>query len=158
MNRPRLVRALRIAWSVVCGIAAVLLLCLWVRSYWTADTVYVPLPNSWNVMFRSIPGACMGGIFKGPDGGLLWETETSDDFRQEIPRDAPDFSGIWGRFLYVHSIVPFVIIPDWFLVGVALALSTAPWFRWSTHFSLRTLLIAITLVAMVLGVVAWLSH
>ena len=27
-------RKLRIAWSVVCGIACVLLIVLWVRSYW----------------------------------------------------------------------------------------------------------------------------
>ena len=27
-------RKLRIAWSVVCGLVAVLLIVLWVRSYW----------------------------------------------------------------------------------------------------------------------------
>src|SRR3954462_2230461 len=39
MNRPRLVRALRITWTAFWGIAAVLLLCLWVRSYWRTDAV-----------------------------------------------------------------------------------------------------------------------
>jgi hypothetical protein len=30
-------RKLRIVWSVVCGVAAVLLIALWVRSYWWCD-------------------------------------------------------------------------------------------------------------------------
>ena len=35
---PMRFRKLRIAWSVVCGIACVLLIALWVRSYWWAMT------------------------------------------------------------------------------------------------------------------------
>ena len=34
-----MIRYLRIAFSVMCGIACVLLIALWVRSYWWADTV-----------------------------------------------------------------------------------------------------------------------
>src|SRR5262245_34901426 len=34
MNRPKLIRSLRIAWSVAWGLLAVLLCVLWVRSYW----------------------------------------------------------------------------------------------------------------------------
>ena len=37
MDRPRLIRGLRIAWSVVCGILGVLLIVLWVRSYWRVE-------------------------------------------------------------------------------------------------------------------------
>jgi hypothetical protein len=122
------------------------------------DTVYVPLPKSWNVAFGSFPGACMGGIFEGPGGGLLWETETSDNFRQNTPKDTPDFSGIWGRFFYINEQGPCVTVPDWFLIGVALALSAAPWIRWSNRFSLRTLLIATTLVAVALGLIVWLGR
>src|SRR5262245_15555907 len=33
MDRPRLIRGLRIAWSVACGILCVLLVVLWVSSY-----------------------------------------------------------------------------------------------------------------------------
>src|SRR6476661_7413421 len=33
-------RKLRIAWSVLCGIACVLLILLWVRSYWWNDSVF----------------------------------------------------------------------------------------------------------------------
>jgi hypothetical protein len=48
------------------------------------------------------------------------------------------------------------IIPDWFLVlvlGTGAAAPWIPWLRW--RFSLRTLLIATTLVAVVLGTIVW---
>src|SRR6476469_3147947 len=35
-------RKLRIAWSVGCAIACVLLIVLWVRSYWRKDIVHLP--------------------------------------------------------------------------------------------------------------------
>src|SRR5262245_28132824 len=39
MDRPRLIRGLRIAWSVWWGIVCVLLVVLWVRSYWRWDGI-----------------------------------------------------------------------------------------------------------------------
>jgi hypothetical protein len=49
-------------------------------------------------------------------------------------------------------------ILDWCLVLVLATLATLPWLqkiRWSKRFTTRTLLIATTLVAVVLGVVVW---
>ena len=46
-------------------------------------------------------------------------------------------------------------IPHWFAVALAATFAATPWLRW--RFSLRTLLIAITLVALVLGLVVWLG-
>ena len=34
-------RKLRIAWSAVCGIVCLLLIVLWVRSYWWRDYAYI---------------------------------------------------------------------------------------------------------------------
>ena len=34
-------RKLRIAWSVACGLACVLLIVLWARSYWWCDNCYI---------------------------------------------------------------------------------------------------------------------
>jgi len=45
-------------------------------------------------------------------------------------------------------------MPFWVPVLVTAALATVPWFHWSKRFSLRTLLIATTLVAVVLGIIA----
>ena len=45
MARPRILLVLRIAFSVVCAIVWVLLIALWVRSYWACDMVYWPLSS-----------------------------------------------------------------------------------------------------------------
>jgi hypothetical protein len=55
MNRPRLVRALRIAWSVAWGSVAVLLVALWVRSYSYIDTVICYRGGNWYGI-KSEPG------------------------------------------------------------------------------------------------------
>ncbi len=49
-------------------------------------------------------------------------------------------------------------MPHWFLVSMTLFAAVVPWLPWSRRFSLRTLLIATTLVAAVLGLVVWLNH
>ena len=45
-KRPMKHRKLRIAWSVAWGIAAVMLIALWVRSYWWRDFKVLYLPNN----------------------------------------------------------------------------------------------------------------
>src|SRR6478752_6350469 len=46
MDRPRLFRGLRIAWSVGFGILCLLLVSLWVRSYTTVDQLHLPFGGS----------------------------------------------------------------------------------------------------------------
>src|SRR6476620_7609681 len=43
-NRGMRFRKLRIAWSVMCGIACVLLIVLWVRSYWWSEGIEYKRP------------------------------------------------------------------------------------------------------------------
>jgi hypothetical protein len=50
-----------------------------------------------------------------------------------------------------------VHIPIWALVAITAAMSTIPTLHLTYRFSLRTMLIATTLVAVVLGLVVWLS-
>jgi hypothetical protein len=49
-----------------------------------------------------------------------------------------------------------LVIPYWSLVLVTPLLAVAPWIRW--RFSLRTVLIATTLVAVVLGLIVYASR
>jgi hypothetical protein len=51
-----------------------------------------------------------------------------------------------------------VAAPMWLLTLMPICLSMAPWLRWSRRFRLRTLLIATTLVAVVLGLIVWMSR
>ena len=71
-----------------------------------------------------------------------------------IDRDIPgSFYGLrFKRFLDVSAIV----LPNWFAVAMSAGAAVAPWIRW--QFSLRTLLIATMLVAVVLGIIVWLNH
>src|SRR3954454_7670294 len=43
-------RKLRLAWSVACGVACVLLILLWVRSYWWEDTLFSVQGSARNVL------------------------------------------------------------------------------------------------------------
>ncbi len=64
-----------------------------------------------------------------PQDGKQWRWETSKT----------------GRF--------FAYIPHWFVIILAATSGIVPWLRW--HFSLRTLLIATTLIALVLGLAVY---
>jgi hypothetical protein len=44
-------RKLRIAWSVACAIACVLLIALWVRSYWAVDKSMPARPHFVNYRY-----------------------------------------------------------------------------------------------------------
>jgi hypothetical protein len=88
------------------------------------------------------------------DGGAI----VSDSFIADRDRDG----GIPGR-LWFRIVRPDaqhyreLLIPLWFPPLVVLAIAALPFIRWSNRFSLRTLLIAMTLVAIALGLIVWLS-
>jgi hypothetical protein len=116
-------RKLRIAWSVFCGIACVLLIVLWVRSY---SGTY----EGWHTLTRF------------PNG----PTYFYDSFEGRLRITTPQY---WEARAFSIS--------HWMCVTVFVGLVCLPWLRWSNRFSLRTLLIATTLVAVVLGLAVWLS-
>ena len=137
-------RKLRIAWSVVWGVAAVLLIVLWVRSYWYGDVL----------QFRSFPedfgiGSVHGVI--GADGNINplkyilssgWKLWSYPTFEEMTP----------PPFLYeCPSLGGFELnLPHWFLSLIFGTMAALPWIR---RFSLRSLLIATTLLAIVLGLI-----
>ncbi len=51
-----------------------------------------------------------------------------------------------------------LVIADWLPTLLFATLAAVPWLPWSNRFSLRTLLIATTLVAVVLGLIVWAVH
>jgi hypothetical protein len=48
-----------------------------------------------------------------------------------------------------------LLAPFCLLTLILFGIGVAPWIRWSNRFTLRTLLIATTLVALVLGLIVW---
>ena len=138
-------RYLRIFWTAACGIACVLLVVLWARS-----------DLKWTTVVRVCQNDCVG--LSSSWGDITF-------FKADAPPN--EQPGTWLMFDRNNtiSLLPFpstwipvaktgnVILPYWFPVLLSTALATAPWIRW--RFTTRTLLIATTLVAVVLGVIVW---
>jgi hypothetical protein len=155
-------RKLRIAWSVAFGIACVLLIVLWVRSYSSWDTISystAPPPEDEEdqvprqVDFESWQGVC--SVYS--EQLSSWEPATFLNRWQYTTKAPPawlpqtHWSFEYGPADERHEIK----VPHWFLFVSFAALALLPWIRWSKRFSLRTLLVAITLVAIVLGLLVW---
>jgi hypothetical protein len=51
--------------------------------------------------------------------------------------------------------MPYLSLPHSLYALVFVTIAAVPWIRWSKRFRLRTLLIATTLVAVVLGLIVW---
>jgi hypothetical protein len=117
---PTRFRKLRIAWSVLWGVATVLLIVLWVVSHGRLDVV----------CYQTAP-----------------QPTTPSAFHISALPHTFDLIPSLGKVL--------VRIPIWVLVILAATLAAIPSFHWPNRFSLRTLLIATTLVAVVLGLIVW---
>ena len=161
MDRPRLIRGLRFAVRAVCGILCLLLIVLWVHSYWYRDLAFGRHPV-WGLTY-----------VVSRQGKISWYARISDpprdSARWEVSSTLPEHAGTTGNdgvmpegdfarsFMFVNlPSARAVVLPYWFLVAITLSLAAAPWIRWSKRFSLRTLLIATTLIAVLLATAAYL--
>jgi hypothetical protein len=142
-------RKLRIAWSMFWGLAAVLLIVLWVRSCSNWDTLVVRWSATKELNIESVVGEVRWYV-----------TDRSSDrvsqicaFIHESLR-ASDGEAI-RELGFVRSLVPFKHLPILLPFLCSMTATAAPWLPY--RISLRTLLIATTLVAVVLGLIVWLS-
>ena len=151
MDRPRLIRGLRIAWTAWWGILCVLLIVLWVRSYWRGESVWHVGSDHMLTAFHSQIGVLTLGRepYPGKRHSFEWMY-----WNWELSRINPAFISQFRYERYVNGVS--VNVPHWFLIAVSGVLSTAPWIHWSKRFSLRTLLIATTLIAVLLATAAYL--
>jgi hypothetical protein len=127
---------LRIAWSVTCGVACVVLVALWVRSYYWMDIMhqYKRLTSAKGNVYLNQVLNCPEGIY--------------DEWSYP--------SGYWTMRFRGQSVVPTgprgLSAPYWLLVTTAVLTGGVSWLP-IRRFSLSTLLIAITLVACLLGAI-----
>ena len=138
-------RKLRIAWSVWWGAMAVLLVVLWVRSYWVS--VFIGGP----IAYTDFIVESMGGILHlaiSPSGEYATFEFASGP--ASIPPFVPGHHFDCG---HNPNQGWYLQMPHWCLAVLSLALASMPWLRW--RFSLRTLLIATTLVALLVGMIVW---
>lgn len=142
-------RKLRVAWSVTWGVMAVLLCLLWVRSYWRTDRItclesFVGSHIESSVGYASFIRFHYDLALLGADYDWSFSSspvEVNDDEAQ--PAFTFEFEdGIWVS-------VPFVLP-----VSLLAAIAATPWLPLK-RFSLRSLLIAMTFVALGMGLIIY---
>jgi hypothetical protein len=143
-------RYLRLTWTVLCGVASVLLIVLWVRSYWRLDVGGLEAGG-----YVSLRGTVMCCFHCGPNfiQRLPKQFYTGGGPAEHWPGDQFEFSR-W-HVVGVSELRGALSVQAeyWLLVAMCVAFAAAPWLRW--RFSLRTLLIVTTLLAVVLGLVVY---
>jgi hypothetical protein len=144
-------RTLRITWSVACGIACVLLVILWVRSYSRLDWLQVGESSVASTSGRLL----VNDMFTMGAPSSSSRTMTKTEWTQKLSRHAFANNRVVIWRARHGALIPLGVgmsIPFWPLAVVAAMLVVLPWLPW--RFSIRTLLIATTLVAAGLGLTA----
>ena len=147
-------RNLRIAWSVTCGVACVLLIALWVRSYAIRDGVWWP-ETVIGAEVNSLSGHFVLMIVNREQfGGGLPPFRT---FHDKInPAQTLWFNkDVLGFLLHRQVHLTRIDIPFWFLTLIGIGIATTPWFLKNWRFSLRTLLTIMGLTAVILGMAVY---
>jgi hypothetical protein len=143
--------AWRISWSTAWGLTAIGVLATWIAMYNDAWGHYQAITRSTVVSIEGNRGQTALAIWDLTRGGpgpnsVLW-TRRNDPSGQRAT--------LGFRFLGPRATGGGVVAvtPYWFWMLVAVALGAAPWLPWSKRFSLRTMLVVMTIVAVLLGAV-----
>jgi hypothetical protein len=162
-----MLKYLRIAATALSVTVCVLLVALWVRSYTRHDGIRGLIPVNQRFSLSSAYGSIRFATFdrsfdemfsgyRASDWGLsssrMDRRPSMTLVNTPLTNFGLGFAGSSDRYGIV------AIVPTWFVVGFTLTVGVAPWFANRLTFSLRTLLIATTLVAIVLGMVVYLAR
>jgi hypothetical protein len=153
-------RKLRIAFSATCGIICLLLIALWVRSYWVAEELIRARQTVSETTVRavySIHGTLCFARQTGQttDEILMYTSHLTKGWTyKKLGRKPP----LESKFSWRYDSKVFLLqFPTWLPVPFLAVAAGIPWIRLKWKFSLRTLLIAMTLVAVALGAVIYAS-
>jgi hypothetical protein len=138
-------KTLRIAVTAPCLTACLLLVVLWVQGYWRTQSIKLRKPplgcSVWSGR-GAIAVSFSNHIRVNESDRFVYET-------YPIGRDRTTLLGF--DYQPGSSISWTIFIPNWFTIGLIGVLGAISWIPW--RFSLRTLLVVTTLVAVGLGVV-----
>jgi hypothetical protein len=158
--------------SIVCLVLCVALMALWVRSYDYQDTLTVGITGTQTVALGSVPGRVLFDQWfaYAPHERRGWSIESEPvnaTWTKPFPITGPlPLMARGTRFGFTvlnmglgplgtgHSLM----LPFWFLVFISGSLAMAFQLRWPWRFTLRSLFIATTFLAVVLGMIAWLDR
>jgi hypothetical protein len=125
-----------------------LLIALWVRSHSKWDRLFYHFPSGGTAGFSSWDGNIIVGVeyssWVSYSRGFEFDSQLTSQWQLD-----PSERG----FLFMRDSSEFAVgMPHWFPIILSAAIAAIPWAK--RRFSLRTLLIATTLVAVVLGLIA----
>jgi hypothetical protein len=157
VGRDSMLKYLRIGVTALSLTACVLLIALWVRSYSYWDHIRGSISEHRMLKFNSVSGKLSISHTQFP----RWHTWRRYSFAldERQPDQIPPLmrSAKFGFGLKSNQNFLALAMPYWFLVPLTATLVAAPWIGWSKRFSLRTLLIATTLIAVVMGGIVYLA-
>lgn len=136
------------------ALLACALIGLWVRSYYRVDTVSDTRNGSYDIGYGSIRGVIQRDV--GRPRSLRKFTEWKVVSRPLDPRPVTSrwqYGILWGLGFHFGSVARFIHfkLPIWVLVAISATLATLFAIKRTWRFTIRTLLIATTLVAAALG-------
>ncbi len=139
-------RYLRVAFSVACAVACVLLVPLWVRSYQARTSMEV-LVTPWS---RFEAHSLDGRLIVLKRDRVFWSLEMMLAYPADLFSELTKPSTCGFRW-YSDGVFSALSITYCMLTFLCATIATVLWLPWSCRFSLRTLLIATTLLAFLLG-------
>jgi hypothetical protein len=159
MEGSRLLRLIRIAATAVCLTACVLLVVLWVQSYWRQETIsFRGSANSVSTMKGSL-------IINGGGFTFMVDDDSAIGIKSYSHRKPLAGGRISVSSMYPISHFDYELrgkgwkFPMWLLVAAFAVVAALPWLPWwSTRYSLRTLLIVTTLIATGLGLAGYFAR
>lgn len=146
MNRPRVIKWLRVAVSAGCLVVFLVVGVLWMRSYRTIDVMHARFGISQRVLFCSMDSNIYVGTY--PDvhfytlGKAPPKVVELDSGRIPTP--------VSSKVLRLQNSRA-LIVPHCLIAISAAVFAMLPWIPWSWRFSLRTMLFVTTLIAGALG-------
>jgi hypothetical protein len=150
-------RLLNIA-SIVCLVLCVALMGMWVRSYYYSYDFGGRLFPSTNVHIFADEGTLSFDLIARHLAVEDWYVESQP---ADIETPFGVAQGFWRSLGFGVDPTPIgtiVWVPYWFLVLICGLLGFGLRLRWPPRFTLRTLFIATTVLAVVLGMIAWLDR
>jgi hypothetical protein len=152
-SNARLIRWLRIGWVVLCFVPTLSLVVLWVRSYWSSDLIRTHISTK-PLEIISTPGRVKITRSEGVSGqfATLATYSNGESVAQSLISHVERFKNIWGLGV-VRGRNAAALLPYWLFVLIVGTISFGlARIRWSNRFSMRTIMITTTLVAIALGV------
>jgi hypothetical protein len=137
--------------SIVCLVLCVALTGMWVRSYWLVDNILI---SSGSRSFFIVSGWGKA-VYELTDASGQSRFDCTWISRPQPPNHPrPSLLSFYFQWHFPAQ----VGLPYWFVVTVCglLAMLCRP--RWPWRFTLRTLFIAVTFLAVVMGMIAWLDR